>query len=89
MAPTDKEPNPSLFKYFKTIRGPSGSLMTVDFRNGLTDVYRALCPVCLTHKDYSCICGATGTSGKRTAPTDSAKEAKKARNLAALEAAFE
>ena len=51
-------PAANVLKFFKMINGPSGSAMTVNFKEkSLTKLYKNLCPKCLavtTHKKCAC-----------------------------------
>jgi hypothetical protein len=61
--------------------------MTVKFGNALTDqIYTALCPRCLHDKKFQCICD---KDKKRASSTSDDKQAKKARNMAFFETAFD
>ena len=87
LTPTS-EPSPAHFFKFKEIRGPTGSKMTVKFGNALTDqIYTALCPRCLHDKKFQCICDKD--KKRASSSTSDDKQAKKARNMAFFETAFD
>jgi len=82
-------PASNVLKFFKMINGPSGSPMTVNFKEkSLTKLYTNLCPKCLTiTKHNKCTC--SKNKRKRGQSTSANKKAaKRAQAIQALEDAF-
>lgn len=76
----------AMLKYFKTIRGPSGTIMNIRFKSDITKVYKGFCPKCLCSATRDCVC----SNAKRgSSSTSEQKEAKRTRTIAKLAAAFD
>ena len=82
-------PASNVLKFFKMINGPSGSPMTVNFKEkSLTKLYTNLCPKCLTiTKHNKCTCSKNKRKRGRSTSANK-KAAKRAQAIQALEDAF-